>query len=270
MFVDVIYRWVSPDTPGRETQRVRDNKELAFSLASLKYLKPYLGKIYIIAKNCPTWKPPNDTDDIIWLDEEKYTYPDELPDESERPKYILHKLSRLSECFIIMDDDQYFCKPVPFDYWFTEALKPIWPQKVFKSHCPLPMTLSLYKECIFQIKIDMEGCHLNEFSSKDVLQKGVNTKALKDRVKYDPFLVMLPYLEKNGSIITQKRDHVLIWKTNFHNREKLFKGILDRNKGPFTCCVNDNWSEETESYQAQMNEYDAFRRELCQLQHSQC
>lgn len=252
MNVDIIYRWRDPECPGGGP---RDNKELAFSLESLKYLGEHLGKIYIVARGCSSWSGPKNRD-IIWINEDKYDYPPGVPTSSgERSKYILHKLSRLSEYFIVMDADQYFVSDFVLNEWF-EGKVPIWPNKIVKAYCPIPLTKTLYKECIFQIKVDEEGgCTLGDFNSKEILKKSINTKEFKEKVKFDPFVVMMPYLEGRGEIISRKKELLVINK-DFDKAVK--KGVGNAQ----VVVVKDQWSDDRKEYLTQMEAYDAFRKKL--------
>ena len=262
--VDIVYRWVSPDTDSTELHRIRDNKELVFSLHSLKYIQNYIGNIYIISKNSEKWE--SSPVPITWIDEENLCVsPDSnIPQDSELCKYYIHKIPNLSEHFIIMDDDYYICKETPLDYWFTKTdNKPIWPLKVLKCHCPLPMTKKLYKECMLQIEVSSEGVALGEYNAKDLLNKSNISKLFKTRVQFDPLLVMFPYLEKHNLIEKQDRDHVLIWKTNFSKKWDIMEEVL-KNR-PTTLCVNDNWSTNAVKYKEEMTRYDDFRKEVCLL-----
>lgn len=293
MKVDIVYRWVSPDVVREgDARRFRDNRELAYSIKSLKYA-PYINNIYVIAKGCTKWE--NAPDNLKWINEEEYedvfTKDEEneegendsghfhlLPNESERSKYIIPLLPDLSEFFILMDDDYYFAKETPFDYFFEEnpdsgEFIPIWPEKVLLSHCPIPMTKTLYTECVEKLYI--EPVTQKGSAQKDEPQGAycgildgdtlyTNKKVVQKRFKFDPLICMQQYLLANNKLVTKQLNHTLIWGRNFRSYKKIFAKLLtDERTNTFS--INDNWAINEEAYKTQMLEYDRFRNTLLEL-----
>lgn len=252
--IDIVYRWISPSAERRDLRRTRDNRELAYSIQSLKFL-PEVRNIYVIARGCTNWKgaPSN----VIWIVEDDFEekFDNKIPKDSERVKFIIPLLPDLSEEFILMDDDYYLSKPLTKAYFFEQG-KPIWPLKMLNSHCPIPLTKTLLMECLNKIAITDKGCIIMSNGG----EVHSTEKLVQRRMRYDPLICMLPYLSGEGKIITKKLDHKLIWNRNFSKHPELFAEILT--KPPSTFTVNDNWSQEDKVYETQMVNYDKFRNKL--------
>lgn len=255
--VDIVYRWLNPTIDKRSSIRqTRDNDELRYSLRSLRLL-PYINKIFIIGKGIPPkWLDlHNTTTDhkhrLHWIDESAIKSPlrDQIPYNSEYAKYIVHMIEELGEYFILMDDDYYIGKTVPFEYWFKEGKYPIWPRKVYMSHCPIPMRKTLYKEVMDRIDIHDESCRIRLNGDDD---RYYNFKLIdRPRFSYDPFICMKVYLSTSHKIELTDRDHILITTKRKHMYPNMIKHA--------TYCINDIWSDDPDEYKKEMIVYNKYR-----------
>jgi hypothetical protein len=249
--VDIVYRWLNPSVDSRSSIRqTRDNNELKYSLRSLRLL-PYINKIFIIGKGTPPqWLDLHTNKHLYWIDESAICSPlrSQIPYDSEYAKYIVHMIEELGEYFIMMDDDYYIGKHIPFEYWFKEATYPIWPSKVYMSHCPIPMRKTLYKEAMDRIDIHDGSCRI-KLSDND---RYYSFKlATRPRFAYDPLICMKVYLSTSHKIELMDRDHILITSKRKHAYPNMIKHS--------TYCINDIWSNDPDEYKKEMVIYDKYR-----------
>lgn len=254
--VDIVYRWLNPDIDTRNSIRqTRDNDELRYSLRSLRLL-PYVDKIFVIGKGIPPrWldlhnASGNTKHRLHWIDESAIKSPlrSQIPYNSEYAKYIIHMIEDLGEFFILMDDDYYIGKSVPFEYWFKESKYPIWPRKVYMSHCPIPMCKTLYKEAMDRMDIYDEACRIK---LKDGNRYYTFKLIDRPRFSYDPLICMKVYLSTSHKIELMDRDHILITTKRKHMYPNMIKHT--------TYCINDIWSDDPDEYKKEMIIYDKYR-----------
>lgn len=139
--IDIVYLWVDGSDPvwqkkrqatleklaslddlaiyGDVAGRYRDNDELRFNLRALEKFFPSHGHIYIVTDaQTPHWLKPHES---LTLIDHAELIPKGLPVfDSGHIESYLHHIPNLSERFIYLNDDVFFCQPVTTDLWFGE------------------------------------------------------------------------------------------------------------------------------------------------------
>ena len=141
--VDIVYLWVDGNDPTWRAKRrsafaaldsasslapfsnvegrFRDNKELLYSLRSLKRFFPDHGHVYVVTDgHVPHWLHRNKS--ITVIDHKSLIPADKLPtfDSGNIESYI-HRIPNLSERYFYCNDDVFFGKPVNLDDWFFDG-----------------------------------------------------------------------------------------------------------------------------------------------------
>ena len=126
--ISIVYTWV--DGSDKEYRNLRDsysyndvkkglssrdrnNNELKYSLRSIKkYMPWHKGKIFIVTPGMkPSWV--SKSSNIIWINQNDTIPQNLIPTFNTNViEFFLHKIPGLTEYFIHMNDDYFFCKPI--------------------------------------------------------------------------------------------------------------------------------------------------------------
>ena len=126
--ISIVYTWV--DGSDKEYRNLRDsysyndvkkglssrdrnNNELKYSLRSIiKYMPWHKGKIFIVTPGMkPSWV--SKSSNIIWINQNDIIPQNLIPTFNTNViEFFLHKIPGLTDYFIHMNDDYFFCKPI--------------------------------------------------------------------------------------------------------------------------------------------------------------
>ena len=130
--ISIVYTWVDGSNKEYRTlrdsyssqkgvsSRDRDNDELKYSLRSIKkYLPWHKGKIFLVTPGMkPTWL--SNSSNIIWINQNDIIPENLIPTFNTNViEFFLHKIPGLTDYFIHMNDDYFFCKSIKPDDIFT-------------------------------------------------------------------------------------------------------------------------------------------------------
>ena len=131
--ISIVYTWVDGSNKEYRTlrdsyssqkgvsSRDRDNDELKYSLRSIKkYLPWHKGKIFLVTPGMkPTWL--SNSSNIIWINQNDIIPENLIPTFNTNViEFFLHKIPGLTDYFIHMNDDYFFCKSIKPDDFFNQ------------------------------------------------------------------------------------------------------------------------------------------------------
>lgn len=147
--IDVVYTWVDGADPDfqRELQRhasagsstaasgarrFRDSDELRYSLRSLEAHVPWTGRVFLVTNGqVPRWLKRDHPRLRLVRHEEIF------PDHAHLPTFNsaaiethLHRIPDLSRCFLYLNDDVFFGRPISLDHFLAPDGRPrLWVEK---------------------------------------------------------------------------------------------------------------------------------------------
>lgn len=138
--VDAVYTWVNHNDPkwaaiyakysgtvasstdADALSRFHSNDELRYSLRSVAQNAPWINRIFILT-NCarPNWLAADDPQ-LVWVDHTEVIPADCLPTfNSHVIESCIHRIPKLSEHFLYLNDDVFLAKPLKKSFFFDEA-----------------------------------------------------------------------------------------------------------------------------------------------------
>jgi hypothetical protein len=250
--IDVIFRWCHPSQSSGNgiVQRSRDNKELYYSIFSLRNFTFPINNIYVLYRgDLPSYKDellsfhPN----IFFIQEQilfnkflKLYGTQIISNNSEPIKLCFHLIDNIAPYFFSFDDDYYIFNKTDLSFFYNEVTHKIkYPVVIKWCHIPLLFNTNMYAKYI-ESKI-----------------YNMRLYAQSNRTRNDIFQIMIPFFIKQGLALVRtfaKSDHMFIGRLpkvpQITNLNSMFSKVLEQK--PHCLTINDDFDSDKKQYELEI------------------